>query len=124
VVDQAKQKSAIQKKQRIALSPKADFSLQDYTKIAEDFGIHAQDAEEIIGLFKSCFDDRENFLRASFEKKVPDFAACKKKVFNILWEFLKETPRRSDRLPFLNSMQLLVKEIKNPIQALKVLLVE
>ena len=43
-------------------------------------------------------------------------------MFDILWEFLKETPRRNDRLPFLNSLQLLVKGTKNPIQALKVLL--
>jgi len=122
VVGHAKQKSAIQKKQRTVLSPSADFSLQDYSKIGADFGINDQDAEDIITLFKSCFDAQGNFLRASFEKKVPDFAGCKKKVFDILWEFLKETPRRNDRLPFLNSLQLLVKETKNPIQALKVLL--
>jgi hypothetical protein len=122
VVGHAKQKSAIQKKQRTVLSPGADFSSQDYSKIAADFGINDQDAEDIITLFKGCFDAQENFLRASFEKKVPDFAGCKKKVFDILWEFLKETQRRSDRLPFLNSLQLLVKEIKNPILALKVLL--
>jgi len=122
VVGHAKQKSAIQKKQRTVLSASADFSLQDYSKIAADFGINDQDVEDIITLFKSCFDAQGNFLRASFEKKVPDFAGCKKKVFDILWEFLKETPRRNDRLPFLNSLQLLVKETKNPIQALKVLL--
>jgi hypothetical protein len=39
-----------------------------------------------------------------------------------LWEFLRETPRRRDRLPFLNSMQLLVSEIGQPKQAIKILL--
>ena len=43
-------------------------------------------------------------------------------VFEILWHFLKETPRRSNRLPVLNSLQLLVRETKRPIQAIKVLL--
>jgi hypothetical protein len=124
VIDRAKQQSAKKKKMRTALNPAADFSLQDYETIARDFDISTQDAEEIISLFKSCFDGQDNFLRASFEKKVTEFARCKKKVFEILWAFLKETPRRNDRLPFLNSLQLLVKEIKNPIKAIKVLLTD
>ena len=122
VIDRAKQQSAKKKKKRTALNPAADFSLQDYETITRDFDISTQDAEEIINLFKSCFDGQGNFLRASFEKKVTEFARCKKKVFEILWAFLKETSRRNDRLPFLNSLQLLVRETNKPIQAIKVLL--
>jgi len=106
------------------MNPTADFGTPQFEAIAKDFGISVQDAEDIINLLKSCFDAQGNFLRATFEKKIVEFARYQKKVFEILWEFLKETPRRSDRLPFLNSLQLLVKELKKPIQAIKVLLGE
>ena len=96
--------------------------LQDFEAVATDFEISTRDAEEIMRLYQNCFDRRGNFLRAAFEKNVPKFAHHEKKVFEILWEFLKETPRRSNRLPFLNSLQLLVAEIKKPIQAIKALL--
>jgi len=122
VVDHAKQKSINKKKNRMTLNPTADFSDQDLETIARDFDIPAKDVEKIVATFRKCFDRQNNFLRASFEKNIPEFAQCKKKVFDILWEFLKQTPHRGDRLPFLNSLQLLIKEIKNPIQAVKVLL--
>jgi len=124
VIDTAKKRSVKKKKMRIALNPTADFGTPQFEAIAKDFGISVQDAEDIINLLKSCFDAQGNFLRATFEKKIVEFARYQKKVFEILWEFLKETPRRSDRLPFLNSLQLLVKELKKPIQAIKVLLGE
>jgi hypothetical protein len=122
VVDDAKQKLVKKKKNRMALNPTADFSDRDLENIANDFNIPAKDVEKIVATFRNCFDSQNNFLRASFEKNVPEFAQCKKKVFDILWEFLKQTPHRGDRLPFINSLQVLIKEIKNPIQAVKVLL--
>jgi hypothetical protein len=123
VIDHARQKSAEKKKMRSALNPTGNFSQQDFERIANDFDISARDVEQIVQLFKSCFDDQNNFLRASFETKVSKFAQCKK-VFDILWEFLKETQHRGDRLPFLNSLQTLVKEVNNPIRAIKVLLTD
>ena len=80
-----------------------------------------QEAEEVALLVKRCFDDHGNFQRALFEKNVAALAQHPKKIFEILWEFLKEIPRRSDRLPFLNSLQLLVKELNQPKQASKIL---
>jgi hypothetical protein len=122
IIDNAKKRSAARKKNRVVFSPDQAFETHDFEKIAEDFDLSVAQAEDIVGLFKSCFDAQGDFLRASFEKKVPDFVRHEKKVFDILWEFLKGTSRRSDRLPFLNSLQLLVKEQKKPIQAIKVLL--
>ena len=43
-------------------------------------------------------------------------------IFEVLWEFLKETPDGKDRLPFLNSFQLLIRETPQPIKAIKLLL--
>ena len=52
----------------------------------------------------------------------PELARYHKKIFLVLWEFLKEMPRRTDRLPFLNSLQLMMKEIRQPLQAVRILL--
>ncbi|UCE53401.1 MAG: hypothetical protein JSV31_29865 [Desulfobacterales bacterium] len=124
VIDISKQRSATKKKMRTVLNPTADFGTPQYEAIAKDFGISVQDAENIINLFMSCFDAQGNFLRVTFEKNIVEFSRYQKKVFEILWEFLKETPRRNDRLPFLNSIQLLINEAKNPIQAIRVLLAD
>jgi hypothetical protein len=124
VIESAKKQSAKKKKERAVLNPSADFDTPQYETMAEDFGISVEGAEDIVQTFKSCFDDQGNFLRAYFEKNLEKFGRHRKKVFDILWEFLKETSRRSDRLPFLNSLQLLIKEKKNPIEAIKILLAD
>jgi len=123
-IDTAKQRSAAKKKMRTALSPAAEFDAPQYESMAKNFGISADDAEDIVQIFRNCFDHLGNFLRAYFEQNLEKFARHETKGFNILWEFLKETQRRSDRLPFLNSLQLLIKRIRNPIRAIKILLAD
>ena len=121
-IDASKQRSAARKKMRKAFYPDAQFSEQDYQELAATFDLPPVEAEQIVKLFQSCFDRQENFQRALFEKKVGDFAGYPKRIFELLWEFLRETPRRSNRLPLLNSLQLLVKELQQPKQAIKILL--
>ena len=120
----SKTRDGARKKKRIKLNPHQNFTNQDVEVIATNFEISALDANKIIQLYQNCFDIRGNFLRRAFEKNVPRFARYEKKIFEILWEFLKETPRRCNRLAFLNSLQLMVGEIKAPIRAIKVLLTD
>jgi len=124
ILDDSKIRAGTRKKRHIQLSPDKNFSDQDFEAIAAGFEISARVAQEIIRLYQNCFDGQGNFLKAAFEKNVPRFARHEKKVFEILWEFLKETPQRSNRLPLLNSLQFLVGELKKPIQAIKVLLAD
>jgi len=121
IIDAAKDRSAARKKMKMALRADGQFTDQDYEQLSKTFDTSIQEAEEIAQLFKGCFDGQGNFQKALFEKNVPGFAAHPKRIFEILWEFLREIPRRSDRLPFLNSLQLLIKEIKQPTQAIKIL---
>jgi len=121
VIETSKDRCAARKKMRTAFKPDGQFTDQDYAQLSKTFNISIPEAEEITQLLKSCFDGHGNFQRALFEKNVPGFAEHPKRIFEILWEFLREVPRRSDRLPFLNSLQLLVKEIKQPKQAIKIL---
>ena len=123
-LDDSKTRADTRKIRQFQLRPDKNFTDRDFEVIAADFEISVHDAQEMIQLYQDCFDGRGNFLRAAFEKNVPGFARHEKKVFEILWEFLKETPQRSNRLPFLNSLQFLVGEIKKPIQAIKVLLAD
>ena len=122
--DNCKTRRGSRKKTSFQRNAHPNFIHQDVESIAANFEISARDAQKIIRLYQNCFDSRGNFLRTAFEKNVPQFARHEKKVFEILWEFLKETPRRGNRLPFLNSLQIMVGEIKTPIQAIKVLLTD
>jgi len=124
VIDTTKDRSAARKKMRTALRADGQFTEQDYQQLSKTFNISIQEAEEIAKLLKGCFDDQGNFQRALFEKNVAGFAEHPKKIFEVQWEFLRDIPRRSDRLPFLNSLQLLVKELKQPKQAAKILVSE
>jgi len=121
VIDTSKDRCAARQKMRTALRAEGQFTDQDYAQLSKTFNISIQAAEEISQLLKSCFDGQGNFQRALFEKNVPGFAAHPERIFEILWEFLREISRRSDRLPFLNSLQLLVKEVMQPKQAAKIL---
>ena len=121
VIDTSKDRCAARQKMRTALWAEGQFTDQDYAQLSKTFNISIQATEEITQLLKSCFDGQGNFQRALFEKNVPGFAAHPKRIFEILWEFLREISRRSDRLPFLNSLQFLVKEVMQPKQAAKIL---
>jgi len=122
IIETSKKNSAARRRIKSVLGPDKHISDQDYEELAQAFDLAPKESEDIVNHFKGCFDSQGNFQRILFEKKVADFAAYPKRIFEILWEFLRETPRRRDRLPFLNSLQLLVSEIDQPKQAIKILL--
>ncbi len=122
IIESSKERSNTRKKARAAFRPDAEFTAQDVDRLSKAFNIPNKEAEEITKIFKLCFDRQGNFQRALFEKNISEFARYPKRIFDILWEFLRETPRRSNRLPFLNSLQLLLKEIQQPKQAIKTLI--
>jgi len=121
IIDTSKYRSTAGKKMRTALRADVHFSDLDYDQMAKTFDISVRNAEEIVKLLKSCFDSRGTFQKPVFDKNLPGFVHHQNQIFDILWEFLKGIQRRSDRLPFLNSLQLLVKEIEQPKQAIKIL---
>jgi hypothetical protein len=124
VLEVSKKRFIDRKRSRLTINPYKKFEDEDYQAIAERFGVTLADAAEIVSLFEKCFDKQRNFQRAAFAKLVPDFMRYEKLIYKILWEFLKETPERKDRLPFLNSLQLLVKETRQRLKALKILLTD
>jgi hypothetical protein len=101
-------RSAIKKKMRNMAQRGISFDAYDYKIIAEDFGISVNEAQELVELFKSCFDKQGCFMRVAFERKTPELAKYGKKVFMFLWQYLKTMEQREDRIAFLNALQLLV----------------
>ena len=121
-IDTAKDRTAARRKLQATADDEPIYFSRDAAALAAFFDLAPEEMEAILKLFRSCFDGRGGFQKTSFEKKIPEFARYHKKIFQVLWEFLKNMPRRSDRLPFLNSLQLMIKEIQQPIQAVRTLL--
>ena len=121
-IDAAKDQCAIRRKLRAGTGTEPIYLARDPSALSSYFELPAPDMENILSLFRGCFDQRGNFQKTLFEKRVPELARYDKKIFLVLWEFLKEMPRRTDRLPFLNSLQLMIKEIRQPLQAVRILL--
>jgi hypothetical protein len=121
-IDTAKDRAVSRRKLRATSGEEPIYLARDASALCTFFDLPAEDMEVILKLFRACFDGRGNFQKTLFEKRVRDFARFHKKIFQVLWEFLKDMPRRSDRLPFLNSLQLMMKEIRQPLQAVRTLL--
>ncbi len=73
-------------------------------------------------LLKDCFDANGRFLRGVFEKNVPEFIKAEKNVFGFLWNDFKRVQNKQDSVAFLNSLQLVIAEMKLPHEAAKLLL--
>jgi hypothetical protein len=123
-IDTAKDRCAVHRKLRAGAGTEPIYLSREPSALGSFFGLPAEDMEAILSLFRSCFDSRGNFQKTLFEKRVPELARYRKKIFQVLWEFLKDMPRRQDRLAFLNSLQLMIKEISQPLQAVRILLTD
>lgn len=101
-----------------------NFNPSHMADLADGFGISVKDAQHILGILKDCFSSRGSFIRPTFEGRISLMAEFENAIFEILWCFLKETPRRRDRLDFLNALQLLMAKLKNPKRSTQFLLAD
>ena len=122
ILNRYKGRSVTRKKIKKIASPSANFDAKDYETIALDFGISSEDAEDIIKTLQSCFDSSGHFLKSVFEKNIPNFIKYERKIFELLWRYLKDIFHRNDRVAFLNALQLLIDRMKQPKRALRILL--
>lgn len=101
------------------------FTDGDYQEIARDFDVPVDDAKDLVGMIKSCFDREGHFQRSIFEKNISVFAWYERRIFDFMWHYLKETLHRNDRVAFLNSLQLLIARMRTPKRnAIKTLLTD
>jgi hypothetical protein len=102
--------------------PGVQFQSRDFEILAREFDMSPLEVREIIDLLKNCFTANGRFLRPGFEDSVEAFSFHEEKVFDILWNYLKQPLPRDDRLAFLNALQLYFIRLKRPEKALEVLL--
>jgi hypothetical protein len=117
-----KQRSTTKKKVLDIANKNVKFNAEDYAVIAKNFNITEQGATHLIDLLKACFDEKGNFRRPSFEINIPEFVQYGTKVFEFLWHYLKELSSKKDRVSFLNALQILIARLKEPQEAMKILL--
>jgi hypothetical protein len=123
-LDYYKKRAQTRLKMRELLGRKVRFTDEDFAFIAEDFAIKVEDAKELLKLLLSSFDKDGRFQRKEFEGHLKDFARYERNIFQFLWHYLKQINNRQDRVSYLNSLQLLIAEMKDPKQALLVLMAD
>jgi hypothetical protein len=119
-----KARSAMKNKIKNLADRGISFDEEDYKVIAKDFGISADEARNLIEIFKTCFDDDGCFLRDSFGRNIPQFAKYGNKIFEFLWHYFKQMSERQDRLALLGCLQMLIPRIKKPQEILRTLLTD
>jgi len=124
VIDYYKKRSNARGKMRAMLKQKTSFSDDDLESIAADFQISKENTKEVLALLQGCFDKSGRFQRKEFEKNIPEFLKYEKNIFEFLWHHLSEIDNRNDRVSYLNTLQLLISEMRNPGDAIMVLLAD
>ncbi len=117
-----KKRSVTKKKMTQMVHRVIDFDNQDYETLAADFKVSVDEAKTLVKILKSCFDSQGNFSKSTFGRIIPDLERYERKIFDFLWHNLKESLHQSDRIAFLDSLQLLVDRLKQPQKSISVLL--
>jgi len=119
-----KKRVKARRKMENLLDKQVEFTEEDYATIAEDFVISNEDAKELCNLLQKSFDRDGHFQRKNFENNLKEFARYERNIFQFLWHYLKQINNRNDRVSYLNSLQLLISQMKDSKQALLVLLAD
>ena len=99
-----------------------DFKRSDIHAVTRAFKLPSSNAHHLMDLLKSCFDTSGGFNRDVFESHIESMAPQADTLFEMLWCFLKLTPRRKDRLAFVNAIPLLMTRLKDSGRALRFIL--
>lgn len=117
-----KGRSATRKKMTGMVHQPIRFDARDYDILAEDFGITAADAEDLVRKLKGCFGVDGRFVKSAFVDAVDLFRRYEQKIFHFLWHHMKDVVLPQDRTAFLNALQGLTNQMNQPKNALKILL--
>ncbi|MBW1743442.1 MAG: hypothetical protein JRJ47_08445 [Deltaproteobacteria bacterium] len=117
-----KGRSQTRKKLIAIMTESVSFDDHDYDIIGRMFEIPVEEAPRLVENIEALFDEKGNFLRSSFESRIPEFAKYGANIFFFLWVYLKEMKQQSDRIAFLNALQFLIAKLEHPDEGIKTLL--
>jgi len=117
-----KGRSATRKKMVGLVHRPIEFKSQDFQILAKDFRISIEEAHTLVQELKRCFTDNGHFIRRNFMAAMDHFRQYEQKIFAFLWHHMKDAILPEDRVPFLNSLQMLTAQMNQPKRAFKVLL--
>jgi hypothetical protein len=98
------------------------FKPRDYEILAKDFRISHDDAVALVDKLKSCFGEGGHFRKKSFHSACDHFKQYEQKIFGFLWHHMKDAILPEDRVAFLNALQELTAQMKQPKRAFKILI--
>jgi len=114
-----KGRSKTRKKLVAIMTESVTFDDSDYHIIARVFSVSQKEAEHLVETIEACFDEKGGFRRKSFENRIAKFTKYGENIFFFLWFYLKEMSRKSDRISFLNALQLLIARLEHPEKSIK-----
>lgn len=117
-----KGRSQTRKKLIAIMTEAVTFDDHDYDIIGRMFNIPVEEAPRLVENIEALFDQKGNFLRSSFEARIPEFAKYGANILFFLWVYLKEMKQKSDRIAFLNALQFLIAKLERPEDGIKTLL--
>jgi hypothetical protein len=117
-----KGRSQTRKKLIAIMTESVAFDDYDYDIISKMFEIPIEEGPRLVENIEALFDEKGNFLRSSFEARIPEFAKYGANLFFFLWVYLKEMKQQSDRIAFLNALQFLIAKLERPEEGIKTLL--
>ncbi len=98
------------------------FTDRDYTILSKDFRISLEDAKALVQKLKNCFTMEGRFKKSAFAEAVDHFRQYEQKIFQFLWDHMKDVVVAQDRAAFLNALQALTTQMDQPKKAVKILL--
>jgi hypothetical protein len=122
LVSLVKDKVVTRHKYEIVRSVGFVFNPAGFHAMARGFNLQPNHVHYLMQLLKNCFDAGGGFHRDVFESSVDRMAPHADTLFEMLWCFLKLTPRRRDRLAFINAIPVLMTHLKDPDRALRFIL--
>ncbi len=99
-----------------------EFKDRDYDILAKDFRISREDALALVDKLKGCFAEGGRFRKKGFHEAFDHFKQYEQKIFGFLWHHMKDAILPADRVVFLNALQELTSQMKQPKRAFKILL--
>jgi hypothetical protein len=117
-----KGRSSTRKKMTSMVHGTIRFEARDFEILSQDFDIDLDEAHALVDQLKTCFNEKGRFLKSAFAESMNRFTRYEKKIFEFLWQHLKDVILAEDRTVFLNALQMLTTQMNQPKRAFKILL--